>query len=103
MNCTGTGPNLCTIINLIVGYLSQILFLLMAVAVVMFVWNVIKYFIRPDADRKEAGNYVMYSVIGFFVIMSLWGLVNILGNTFGLGNENNQPQSWQSFSNIFPR
>lgn len=95
--------NLSDIIYLIIGYLGQILFLLMGVAVLMFVWYIIKYFIKPDADRKEAGNYILYSVIGFFVILSLWGIVNILNNTFGLGNSVNQPQSWSGFQNLFPR
>ncbi|MEI8249218.1 MAG: pilin [Candidatus Taylorbacteria bacterium] len=86
----------------IVGYLNHALVLLMGVAVVIFVWNIIKYFIRSDEDHKEAAPYVMWSVIGFFVILSFWGLVNILQNTFGLQNSNNKPYSWSEFSNLFP-
>ena len=98
-----TKNELSDIINIIVDYLGRILFLLMAVAVVMFVWYVIKYFILPNENRKEAGLYVMYSLIGFFVILSLWGIVAIIGNTFGLGNTDNNPGAWANFANIFPR
>jgi len=94
--------NLACIISIIIGYFNHILFLLIGLAVVLFVWNVIKYYIRADADRAEAGKYVMYSLIGFFVMLSLWGLVNILQNTFGLRNESNQPASWTSFKGLFP-
>ena len=60
---------------------------MMGFAVVLFTWFVIQYYIKPNEDRKNAGQYVMYSIIGFFVILSMWGLVNILSNTFGgLGN-----------------
>jgi len=97
-----TNQKLSDVITTIVGYLSDALFLLMAIAVVAFVWQVIRYFILPNEDRKNAGLYVMYSLIGFFVILSLWGIVNILGNTFGIGNASNQPGSWSNFSNIFP-
>lgn len=97
-----TGKTLSSLITLIIGYLNQFLVLLMGAAVIMFVYNVIKYFIRADAERKEAGPYVMWSLIGFFVILSMWGLVNILQNTFGLKNEYNRPASWTSFTNIFP-
>ncbi|MCX6715883.1 MAG: hypothetical protein NT077_02565 [Candidatus Taylorbacteria bacterium] len=97
-----TSDKLSDIITKIVGYLSDILFLMMAVAVVVFVWYVIKYFILPNEDRKSAGLYVMYSLIGFFVILSLWGIVNILTNTFGLGNTSNTPAGWSDFRNIFP-
>jgi hypothetical protein len=86
----------------IIGYLNQALVLLMGVAIVIFVWNIIKYFIRTDEDHKEAAPYVMWSVIGFFVILSFWGLVNILQGTFGLGNSYNRPSSWYEFGNLFP-
>lgn len=96
------GKDLSYIIQVIIGYLNQALVLLIGLAVVIFVYYVIQYFIKPNEDRTNAGQYVMYSLIGFFVILSFWGLVNILQNTFGLQNESNQPASWTSFKNIFP-
>ena len=103
LNCTGTTPNLCTIIDSTIIYLNDILLLLMAVAIVMFVWNIIKYYIRSDTNKKEAANYLMYSLIGFFVFLSIWGLVNILSNTFGLGNSSYGTSSWNSLKNLFPQ
>src|SRR3989338_8395997 len=94
--------NLACVINTIIKYLNQVLVLMIGLAVVIFVWYIIQYFIKPNEDRKNAGMYVMYSLIGFFVILSFWGLVNILQNTFGLKNENNQPASWTSFRGLFP-
>ncbi len=93
---------LSTLIALIIGYLNQALVLLIGLAVVTFAWYVFKYFIKPNENRDEAGKYVMYSLIGFFVMLSLWGLVNILQNTFGLGNASNAPQSWTDLSHLFP-
>lgn len=97
-----TNVDLSGVIMKIVGILNTVLILFMAVAVVMFVFYVIKYYMRPDSDRKEAGSYVMWSVIGFFIIFSFWGIVNILQNTFGLGNSNTNT-TWSSVTNIFPR
>lgn len=96
---TSGGPTLATIIYLIIGYLNLAMYLLMAVAVVMFVWNVIQYYVKPNEERKQAGLYVMYSLIGFFVILSLWGLVNILSNTFNLGSTR---PTLNSVTNVFP-
>jgi len=93
---------LSDIIDLLINYLNRGLVLLMGLAVVVFVWYVFQYFIKPNENRKEAGAYVMYSLLGFFIILSFWGLVNILQNTFGLPNESNKPSSWTSFSNLFP-
>lgn len=81
--------NLAWLVVLVVQYLNYAVYLIMGLAIVMFVWNIYKYFIAggDNADgKKEAGMYVMWSVIGFFVILSFWGLVNILTNTVKLNN-----------------
>lgn len=97
-----TSKTLASIIDLIISYANKVLVLMMGIAVVAFVYHVIKYFILADSERKEAAPYVMWSLVGFFVILSMWGLVNILQNTFGLQNDTNRPAGWQSFTNIFP-
>ena len=87
----------------ITGFFNQALVLLMGLAIVMFTWFVIQYFIKPgDVEaRKQAASYVMWSAIGFFVILSFWGIINILQSTFGLQNENNRPAGWASFIELF--
>lgn len=98
-----TDKKLSDIISLIAGYLNQGLELLMGFAVLAFVWYVIRYFIlrSDDVKRSDAAMYVMWSLIGFFVILSVWGLVNILISTFNLGN--NSPGSLTNVQNIFPQ
>ncbi|MDO8623872.1 MAG: pilin [bacterium] len=54
--------------------------LLMAVAFVVFLWGVFNYFIwNADSEdkRKEGKYFVMYGIVGFVIIISLWGLVNV--------------------------
>ena len=90
-----------TVMTTIVGYLSTALELIMGVAVVMFVFYIVKYFIQANDKRDEAWQYVLWSLFGFFIIFSLWGLVNVLMNSFGLTQAG--PTSWTSFmTNIFP-
>ena len=75
------------LIRLTIGYLNSGVYVIIALAIFMFVWNVVKYFIISGDDvgaKKEAGLYVMWSVIGFFVIISILGLVKIVQNTFKL-------------------
>ncbi len=77
------------LVELVLKYFNIAIILIIGLAVVMFVWNVYKYFIAGGDNaesKKEAGLYVMWSVIGFFVILSFWGLVAILTNTFKLEN-----------------
>ena len=78
-----------SLITLATTYFDYAITFLISLAILMFVYNIFKYFIAGGDDvaqKKEAGLYVMYSVIGFFVILSLWGLVYILTNTFNLTN-----------------
>lgn len=59
--------------------------LMIVAAVAFFIYSVIK-FIRADGEEKdEARNGMMQSIIGFAVILGLWGLVSIVLNTFGVG------------------
>jgi flagellar biosynthesis protein FlhB len=54
-----------------------------SVAVLFIIINTIRYFIiDAEADRKAAGMMVFYSIVGLFVILSIWGLVAILRNSF---------------------
>ncbi len=81
--------NLKDVVDVIVVYFNYAIQLIIGFAIVMFVWNVYKYFIASGDDvlkKKEAGLYVMWSVIGFFVIISIWGLVRILLGTFNLNS-----------------
>ena len=90
------------LVGTIAVYFNDALALLMGLAIVMFVWYVVKFFIQPSEDgRKEGSQYIMWSVIGFFVIFSVWGLVNILINTFNLGH--NTAGSWVDMSSLFPK
>jgi hypothetical protein len=74
--------NILVIINV---YLVQLIF---AVAFVVFFWGVFQYFIAGGADeekRKKGKQFVMYGLIGFVIMISLWGIINILINTLGIG------------------
>jgi len=97
-----TNMKLSDLISKIAEYFNQALLLMVGFAVIMFVWNVIMYFIQPAQIKKsEAAQYVMWSVIGFFVILSIWGIVNILISTFDLGT--GSPTTWTGINNLFPR
>ena len=74
------------VINTINGILVPILF---AVAFIVFIWGAFQTFIlgAQSSDVKKAGqNHMMWGLIGFFVMVSVWGLVNILTGTIGFGN-----------------
>lgn len=81
--------NLNNIIDMANGYFAQAGRLIISLAILTFIWNVYRYFFT-EKGREEAPKYVLYSVLGFFVILSIWGLVNLVSNTLNLG-DNKQP------------
>jgi hypothetical protein len=87
MNPACTTYTLACLVSKIIQYLEIGIMLIISLAVVSFIWNVYRYFFKADVENKaEAGLYVMYSTIGFFIILSFWGLVAILANTLNLPN-----------------
>ena len=74
------------IINTINNVLVPVLF---AVAFIVFLWGAFDVFIlgANSEEVKEKGkNLMLWGLIGFFVMVSIWGLVNILLGTFVFGN-----------------
>ena len=63
--------------NLVIG-------LAISIAVLWIIVNVIRYLIATNdpAKRKEGGMGILFGVVGLFVILSIWGLVAILRNSF---------------------
>lgn len=62
--------------------------ILIALAVLIFVIGVVQYVIANDEEAKKKGRARMiYGIVGLAVIVALFGLVNILTNTFGLQDQ----------------
>ncbi|MEK7647165.1 MAG: hypothetical protein AAB378_02175 [Patescibacteria group bacterium] len=75
---------LCQIINI----LNNAIPLLLTLATVIFLWGVIQFIYNADNEekRKTGHMFIIYGLIGLFVIVSMWGLVQILLSTFGIEN-----------------
>ena len=59
--------------------------MIIAIAVIYFVYNALMYMIAADEERKgEAKSKMIYGIVALFVMVSVWGLVNILKGTFNL-------------------
>jgi len=76
----GFGKIICQIQQL----LNSIVPVLIALGVVLFVWGVVMYVIADGEEAKKKGrDRIIYGIIGFAVIIGMWGLVTLVTNTFG--------------------
>lgn len=76
--------------NSVTGIINGILVpVLLAIAFLVFLNGVYKYFIKGAADSKaqESGRmFIEYGIIGFVVIFAVWGIVWIAIDTLNLPN-----------------
>lgn len=69
------------------GILNVVIPIMVTLAVIYFIWGVVQYVTSGDAEKKEQGQqHMIWGLIGIFVIVSIWGLVALLANTFGISN-----------------
>ena len=81
--------------------LNAVIPVLVALGVVYLVWGIVQYFIGDSDEAKKKGkDRIMYGIIGLAVIISVWGLVYILVDTFG--TEYTAPPN-QYFQDLLPR
>ena len=90
---TCTGNNIGRVICQFQQILNSIIPLLLALAVVYFVWGVVRFMISDSEEAKTKGkDQIIYGIVGLAVIIGLWGIVNLVTNTFGLsGSALNAP------------
>jgi hypothetical protein len=64
-----------------------------SLTVLFFLWGIFKLvFSSKDSEaRAEARGYIIWGIIGLAVMVSVWGLVNLLTSTFSLNQ--NVPQA----------
>jgi len=66
---------------------STLVPLVFAVAFLVFLWGMFKAFIlggSDEAKQSEGKQLMMYAIVGFVVMVSLWGIVNLVARGFGL-------------------
>lgn len=85
----GGEKNFQGIVNLIIkNILDPVIILLLALALVYFMWGVLLYVNKGSegGDRTKGIQMMSYGILAIFVMVSVWGLVYILINTFDLNN-----------------
>ncbi len=82
--------NIQSIMTTISGILNFIIPMLITFAIILFIYGVIQYIVaKEDASKDKGRSYMIYSIIGLFAIVAVWGLVQVLVNTFLGGNTGN--------------
>ena len=69
------------------GILKPIVPLLIGLGVVVFIYGVLILMFSEGGEKKEEGKqFMLWGIIGIFVMVSVWGLVSVLSSSFQLDN-----------------
>ncbi len=76
-----------SLLTLVGTTLSALVPLAIGLAVVLFLFGVIKYVTAGDNEegRKNGRQLMLWGIVGLFVMVSVWGLVMVLNTTTGIG------------------
>jgi len=71
------------------GLLDRFVPFIIGLAVFVILWGIFIYITKATDEEKraEAKQFIIYGIIGVFVMLSLWGFVNLLLNTFDIRRE----------------
>ncbi|MEI8270302.1 MAG: hypothetical protein WCG45_02950 [bacterium] len=86
--CTlASSPLLGDLINYVTCIIGKsVIPLIFALAIASFVWGVVQYVINNDEEGKRAKgrDFMIWGIIALAVMVSVWGLVQIFGDTFNI-------------------
>ncbi len=77
---------LTDILGTIRSLANSIIPLFMVIAVAVFLWGIIKYITSSGDEEKAkaAKGYIIYGLIGLFVMVAFWGIIQVVASTFGV-------------------
>lgn len=78
-----------TFIGKVTTFINNILIpLIFAIALLSFIWGMFRLFIHKNAEEAEEGKKLaVYAVVGFVLMVSIWGIVNVVANGIGLSGQ----------------
>ena len=76
-------PQVQKFFDVVVDPVIQLIF---AAAIVYFVYGVFTYIRKSDdsAERISGANHILWSSVGLFIMISVWGIIAVLEKTLGV-------------------
>lgn len=73
------------IANIELYVIDPLIGLLFALALIMFVWGLAQLILNSESEdgRTIGKRHMLWGIVGMFVMISVYAIINVLGNTFG--------------------
>ncbi|HWB34121.1 MAG TPA: hypothetical protein VG753_02290 [Candidatus Paceibacterota bacterium] len=78
-----TNSNFADVVNYVIGIINLTIPVLVALAVVMFMWGAVRFIMKSGESVGGAAerDAMVWGVIALFVLFSIWGILHIMQNT----------------------
>ncbi len=75
------------LIDQVQNLVARLIPIVIGLALLVFLWGVLRYlFSKEDTEKGQAKSFMLWGIITLFVMVSVWGLVQIVSDTvFGTG------------------
>ena len=86
MPLMAAAATIADIVGTIRSIVNSIVPLFMVIAVAVFLWGIIKYITAAGDEEKakSARGYIIYGLIGIFVMVAFWGIIQVVASTFNV-------------------
>ncbi|MCK5285874.1 MAG: hypothetical protein KAJ58_01455 [Candidatus Pacebacteria bacterium] len=78
------GTDVTGAITTVTNIFKAVVPLVLGLAALYFIWSLVGYISKAGEAKEEAKTQMIWGVIIMFVMISIWGLVNILKDTANL-------------------
>lgn len=97
---SGSGTlNLSVITNLVNNEIipfvdGTVVPVIFAIGFIVFLWGMVQYFIigaNTEEGKQRGKSLILWGIIAFVVMISIWGIVKIFTNTLGFDDDTTRP------------
>ncbi len=83
-------PTLGSLLKSGLNILNLLIPFIIGIGLVIFLYGVVRYVLAGGSEDKAAARQIMlYGIIALFVMVSVWGLVNLIRDGLGISNNPN--------------
>lgn len=69
--------------------INPLIVFIFALAIVYFIYGLVQYLLQPDNEEIKGSSkrHMLWGIIGMFIMVAVWGILNIMLNTLGDKNK----------------
>jgi hypothetical protein len=83
-----SAADLLSTLVLINRFLNGLIGVIITIAIIVFFWGLVRYLTNVGEEKHNGLITMFYGLIAIFVMVSIWGIIHLLQNTFGISGQN---------------